>query len=556
MHTLADRTFNCKTTPMSILTNTATGEKLPEAEIHAQLQKIFICPAFSVSDILRRFLTYIVEETIAGNSNTIKEYTIALNVLNKPASFRPQQDAIVRIHAGRLRRALNYYYKETGVNDDIEISVPKGSYVPVFASRKKTILNSGKDLMPSALQRSADTITLVVLPFRTFESNVSKQTFADNLGQQLCAEFGKFPGFSVISYHAIRQLAPEYKKESDLASDFGAHYAITGNVQFEAGRLRVAVQLTDVQKGIQIWTELYHRNYTNSNLFETGDQILASVIGVLGDFNGIIIQQMTRGFTKNQFGIAFYTALSCYQDFYSGFNEEIFNSASVAMERLIEQNPVNETAHALLGDLSLLAFLFEHPYQENPHILGLRYACKALKINPLSQYGHVSLAMAHIFLNNREACLQTLEKALTLNPNASGMTGMIGCLLISAGEYQEGMECIRKSIDRNKSHPAFFRLFISLYHFKQKEFSLAYAAINEMGLTEMGGLNMILRASILFQMGRKAESDLLMKDLKTQTFNKGWISREFFYRFLLDRDLVDQLFKGLNTLKIPFLTVA
>ena len=50
----------------------------------------------------------------AGRSNTIKEYTIAVNVLNKPVSFKPQHDAIVRIHAGRLRRALNYYYKEPG----------------------------------------------------------------------------------------------------------------------------------------------------------------------------------------------------------------------------------------------------------------------------------------------------------------------------------------------------------------------------------------------------------------------------------------------------------
>src|SRR5450755_2739729 len=115
-----------------------------------QLKKIFLCPAFSVSDILRRFLTYIVEETLGGRSNTIKEYTIAVNVLNKPINFKPQHDAIVRIHAGRLRRALNYYYKDTCVGDEIEISVPKGSYVPVFGSRQKNESNQETD--PKQLQ--------------------------------------------------------------------------------------------------------------------------------------------------------------------------------------------------------------------------------------------------------------------------------------------------------------------------------------------------------------------------------------------------------------------
>src|SRR6266851_3404798 len=112
-----------------------TSDLFTEDLIHEQLQKIFNCSVFSVSDILRRFLTYITLETLAGRSNTIKEYTIAVSVLNKPVSFKPQQDAIVRIHAGRLRRALHYYYKEPGIDDEIEISVPKGSYIPVFVNK-------------------------------------------------------------------------------------------------------------------------------------------------------------------------------------------------------------------------------------------------------------------------------------------------------------------------------------------------------------------------------------------------------------------------------------
>jgi TolB-like protein len=540
---------------MSTKTITGTSESFSEDLIYAQLQKIFLCPEFAVSDILRRFLTYIIEETLGGRSNTIKEYTIAINVLNKPVSFKPQQDAIVRIHAGRLRRALNYYYKEPGISDQIEISVPKGSYVPVFTNKSLEISSPEQDSKPGQQEMSTDSIILAIMPFRTFETDISRQAFTDNLGQQLSAEFGRFPDFSVISYYTTQQLTFRNKDIQEIATHFGAQYMITGNVQFEAKRLRVSVQLTETHSGAQIWTELHHHNYNSSNLFEVGDKIVSSVIAVLGDFNGIIVQQMTRGLTKSKSGTAFLTTQSWYNIFYSRFNEEVFRKAYAAMQYTIEKNPSDELAWAFLGQLSLLAFLFDHPTNENPVVQGLRTARTALKINPLSQHGHIALAMAHISLQNRQAGLHELEQTISLNPNAVGIMGICGCLMIVAGEYDRGIELIRNSMSRNKSHPALFKFFLSLYHFKQKEYSLALACSDEMAIPDFG-LNIILRVATLSHMGRKADAEILIKSLKNLSLNKAWISKEFLSRFLLDEDLVEQIYKGFNFSKIPFLTVA
>src|SRR4051812_3340135 len=201
----------------------ATGLYSQE-HIHVQIQKIFRCSVFSVSDILRRFLSYIIEETLAGRSNTIKEYTIAVNVLNKPVSFKPQHDAIVRIHAGRLRRALNYYYKEAGLADDIEISVPKGSYVPVFKNKQFELSNQEQDSKPFHLENTPETIRVAVMPFSTFETDISRQAFTDNLGQQLSAELGRFPDISIISYYTTQRLNSRNRDIQQLANQFGAQY--------------------------------------------------------------------------------------------------------------------------------------------------------------------------------------------------------------------------------------------------------------------------------------------------------------------------------------------
>ena len=47
------------------------------------------------------------------------------------------------------------------------------------------------------------------MPFKTFETDISRLAFADSLGQQLSAELGKFPDFSIISYYTTRQLPPK-----------------------------------------------------------------------------------------------------------------------------------------------------------------------------------------------------------------------------------------------------------------------------------------------------------------------------------------------------------
>jgi tetratricopeptide (TPR) repeat protein len=138
------------------------------------------------------------------------------------------------------------------------------------------------------------------------------------------------------------------------------------------------------------------------------------------------------------------------------------------MQCAVQENPLNETAWAFLGELSLLAFLFNQATKESPLSEAWKCARTALNINPLSQLGHITMGMVNIFLNNKQAGVDTLEYALSLNPNASGLIGMIGCLMMRAGEYSRGIGLINKSIERNKSYPPYFNL-LSVFTISNKK---------------------------------------------------------------------------------------
>src|SRR5579863_1583415 len=98
----------------------------------AQIERIFQSKAFRSSDVLRHLLSYLVDASLAGTADELKEYTVAVDALGKPSSYDPRQESAVRMQVGRLRQRLAEYYRTEGVDDPIVVDLPKGGFRVVF----------------------------------------------------------------------------------------------------------------------------------------------------------------------------------------------------------------------------------------------------------------------------------------------------------------------------------------------------------------------------------------------------------------------------------------
>ena len=103
---------------------------VPDAVVRAQLARVLTSEVFSRSQQLRRFLTFIVEQQLAGRGHSIKESVLAHELYGKGTNFDGGTDPVVRVDARRLRDKLREYYD--GRSEPVVITLPKGSYVPVF----------------------------------------------------------------------------------------------------------------------------------------------------------------------------------------------------------------------------------------------------------------------------------------------------------------------------------------------------------------------------------------------------------------------------------------
>jgi hypothetical protein len=101
-----------------------------------QVQRIVRSKAFRTSEVHRNLLHYLAEKSLSGTADSLKEYTVGLDVFAKPASYDPRQESVVRMHLARLRQKLAEYYRTEGVDDPVIVDVPKGGFRVTFETRE------------------------------------------------------------------------------------------------------------------------------------------------------------------------------------------------------------------------------------------------------------------------------------------------------------------------------------------------------------------------------------------------------------------------------------
>ncbi|MBI4893011.1 MAG: malectin [Acidobacteria bacterium] len=114
----------------------------------AELEAVLASKIFTRAPNLSKILAYICDRHFAGDEGSIKEYTIAVEALNRGPDFQPSSDSIVRVEFSRLRRRLIQYYAEEGQDHSILLQVSESGYTPRFVSRSELTLRGATDPQP------------------------------------------------------------------------------------------------------------------------------------------------------------------------------------------------------------------------------------------------------------------------------------------------------------------------------------------------------------------------------------------------------------------------
>lgn len=290
-------------------------------EIRAYLDSLLAAPQFAAAGRRGQLLQYLVQHTLAGDADKINEYALGLEVFDRPPSFDPRIESVVRTEFSRLRKRLKDYYADEGRLDPIAIDFPPRSYVATFEFRDATAVlppapspqpqqppaePAGSALRfapvlivpilvaiaagfilwkhqpPAALKPSINAI--VVLPFADYSSNHQDEYIADGMTEELTNDLAQWRDLRVVARTSAFAFKGKGEDVRSIGRQLGVDAVLEGSFTRQGNQVRITAQLNRAADGYHLWSHSYETQ--SDNLLALQEEVANSITAAIQQVRG------------------------------------------------------------------------------------------------------------------------------------------------------------------------------------------------------------------------------------------------------------------------------
>ncbi len=478
------------------------------AAARAALDAILASKAFRDSPQLKAFLTYVVNETLAGRASELKGYSIATMALGKPESFDPQTDPIVRVQAGRLRQALAEYEAEAP-DAPLLIRLERGSYAAVFVRREEgvperpTMVQSepapqiaAANVGPraSALQGSRRwllTIGAVALaagaaggwllrhrtviqslpqPAQSVRQPPPPETYFPTLIVEADPASTQ-PGMSAIAARlrdAISRFDDLVVVAETEATDMTS--AVKPSHLDRLGRdlllkvkgdalagdaVRVSARLLDRRDNRVIWSREYDPFPGGAGGEQQRTAVIRSMTSTLAQPYGVIHAYVRANIGRPLITHDPYNCIIAGLDYWLATDRKAHAEARSCLLEKLDTHPTFGALHAQLAYLHLEEYRHGYnPMQGDARARATESARRAVQYRPASARAHQALLAALFAAGDMEGAWRAAADALRLNPADTEIMADVGSYHAISGNFEKALELLNSAIEHNPSPPA------------------------------------------------------------------------------------------------------
>ncbi|CAN7297723.1 hypothetical protein LJR090_002173 [Bosea sp. LjRoot90] len=493
------------------------NEPIAAEQIRAQLDRVLASDIFRSAPQLTAFLSYVVEQALAGRAGELKGYTIAVEAFGRSADFDPQSDPIVRVEAGRLRKALNLYFAADGVRDPVRIAIPVGAYVPSFswlaASGPESVAvltNAERAAMPvaapvrlrfyaGAAALLAALIGLATWHFSEIEPkagaalsrgealaprpalSVAREQAASEPAAEPVTVAASLPVVAVVVAGDIadpaiedatrlfmRHLVDTMARFDDLLvvktpgtalrPEEGADYVLTLNTARAGDKVEGFVRLSTAKDGRIVWTTSGERSLAalgdGAELREMAQRLAIRLAQPYG-----ILHADLRLATLPPATSCIYQALNVRRH----MRAEDHLAARSCLDALIARDPEFHPAW------SHLALLTTDEYASGLNVRSgspldrlLAAAVNAVRLAPVSARAHQAMMEAQFLRGMTEEALKSGREALARNPYDPDIMADLGARYVQLDRAAEGLPLLERAAALSNGRPSWYDVYLFL----------------------------------------------------------------------------------------------
>ena len=401
-----------------------------------QLKRILNSESLHASARSRGFLRFVVEQALAGRSDRISQEAIAAEVMGRTSGFDSATDPIVRMQAGRVRRSLEHYYRKEGGEDVIEIALPKGTYVPTFSFRTPPAAIHGS----GAGNGSAGGCrwpALFISPLENLTGSRDMEFVARGLASDLAVELARDKSIQVF-------LAPA----GGMRSATGG-FELSGTLSKREDSCKINLHLTDRESGQQTWAHTC-MSPTVSGMGARLDRLVQQTVTTIAEEHGVLSSHFSGDQQRRaSLGSAAYEAILRYHHFDQTHEPEAFAEALAALRQAVAAKPDCAVCWSYLARLGGSHWSLGAPGRCMPIEGALDAACRGVELAPTDVRCRVILAFVLLITDEVAAARDEAEVALRLIGNSVFWLDAIGYLLVLSGDWERGVELIRRALRIN-----------------------------------------------------------------------------------------------------------
>ena len=453
----------------------ATGS-LPDKAIREQLRRILATPEFANFPRSGAFLNYVVEQTLAGHKEDLKESVIGVEVFGREPGYDPKSDSVVRTQARRVREKLKEYYDLRGQQDPVHIEVPKGRYVPEFRlapvarppersrlSQPRSFVSIGAVACLAAAvslgfvakwhtPRESTLRAVAVLPVADLDSARRFDALAEGLTEDLERDLSRIHDLRVHGHPPDGLTEAQRTDYASLGSKLAVGTLIDGRVVTEAGHSEIQFSLVRSSDGTLLWADHFPATAAVGPMEHRIEAGIANALGVM----------QPAGHAENP---------QAHDLFFAGRTLWATRDPVKCREaiRLFEQAVGIDPGYALayMGIADTYAMMAANDQIETKTALerGLPAVRKALELDPYLAEAHAALAVFECLQRDFKAGDAEYQRAIELNPNYDRAYEREGVLRMTMGDFPGGERLLLESERLNPYAMALPLIRAELYYY-------------------------------------------------------------------------------------------
>ncbi|MBY3169276.1 MULTISPECIES: tetratricopeptide repeat protein [Rhizobium] len=448
-----------------------------ESEARSEAERLLADPRLHVSDRHRAFLRYIVDAVFEGRGDAVKAYSIAIDVFNRPPSFDPSSDPIVRIEATRLRETLAKYYEQLGDEPGARLDIPRGRYVPVFVAREQPpcpgedVSDVEEDVVPAAENATASlrptvsrkpyaavalaSLAAIALAggYAVFRAampvplDTQKPLVSLSLNAAQKDAVAGEAAMEDLSVSLARFGTVRLKSDAMTRPDVEPAQQTTYDVRMRYGEDTTSVslwwQVSDAATGEAVWTD-QDRRQTGTGTRD--DAIRALVYGVSRRIAGPVGVVNSMELRRNL--PASTTGNICVLRGEFAIEQRrlaALKAARPCLEATIAADPADADAMATLA--RVFVWTGRTTGDDSYFGRGLDLANRAATVSPASTRAALAQLATQYQVGQNDASIAAGRRGVALNPENADLLAKLSMALFLSGHWEEGVRLAKEATD-------------------------------------------------------------------------------------------------------------